>query len=124
MDISNKVKPKLSRHCLGTLIVNGSEKLFDGKECLGVTKSIITKNDVIILGEQLHTFPNNSFTIVFALAESHVTIHTWPERMTVQIDVFLCNYTHDNTEKCQNIYDLIIEYFAPSETDSTILNRL
>lgn len=119
-----KIKPLLSRHCLGTLIVKDSAPLFDGPGCVEAVKSILVKNNATCLGEQLHEFPNNSFTLLVALAESHISIHTWPERMAVQLDVFLCNYAHDNTEKCQNIYDDIVGHFGAIEENTTTIERI
>jgi S-adenosylmethionine decarboxylase len=36
------------------------------------------------------TFPNGAITLVLILAESHLSIHTWPEESTVAIDLFSC----------------------------------
>lgn len=119
-----KIKPRLSRHCLGTLTVKDSARLFDADACLSEVKKILNNNSADCLGEQTHKFPNKSFTILIALAESHISIHTWPERMVVQLDVFLCNYLHDNTEKCQNIYDDIVEYFGAIEANTTTIERI
>lgn len=119
-----KVLPILSKHCLGTLVVGNADKLFDGPGCIDALKKILGKNNVICLGEQLHQFPNNSFTLLVALSESHISIHTWPERLTVQLDVFLCNYMNNNTVMCEDIYNSIVEYFETTETNTTILERL
>ena len=36
------------------------------------------------------TFPNGAVTLVLILAESHLSIHTWPEESMVAIDLFSC----------------------------------
>jgi S-adenosylmethionine decarboxylase len=36
------------------------------------------------------TFPNGAVTLVLILAESHLSIHTWPEQDLVAIDLFSC----------------------------------
>ena len=33
------------------------------------------------------------------LAESHLAIHTWPEMGSVTVDVYVCNFTTDNTRE-------------------------
>lgn len=38
----------------------------------------------------LHPFPGGGVTGVLLLAESHISVHTWPERGFVALDVFLC----------------------------------
>ncbi len=35
-------------------------------------------------------FPNGAVTLVLILAESHLSIHTWPEEALVAIDLFSC----------------------------------
>lgn len=35
-------------------------------------------------------FPNGGITLVLILAESHLSIHTWPEEDLVAIDLFSC----------------------------------
>lgn len=119
-----KIKPKLSKHCLGTIVCKSSEKLFDGSGCAEAIQTIVEENGAQCIGQQLYEFPNKSYTILVALAESHISIHTWPERLTVQLDVFLCNYMHDNSKKCEDIYDDIVEYFEPKEQNTTLIERL
>jgi len=35
-------------------------------------------------------FPNGAITLVLILAESHLSIHTWPEEDLISIDLFSC----------------------------------
>ena len=35
-------------------------------------------------------FPNDAVTLVLILAESHLSIHTWPEESLISIDLFSC----------------------------------
>jgi S-adenosylmethionine decarboxylase len=35
-------------------------------------------------------FPNGAITLVLILAESHLTVHTWPEEHLIAIDLFSC----------------------------------
>lgn len=35
-------------------------------------------------------FPNGAVTLVLILAESHLSIHTWPEESLIAIDLFSC----------------------------------
>jgi S-adenosylmethionine decarboxylase len=36
------------------------------------------------------TFPNGAITLVLILAESHLSIHTWPEEDLIAVDLFSC----------------------------------
>src|SRR5258708_22181237 len=39
-------------------------------------------------------FPNGAVTLVLILAESHLSIHTWPEEDLIAIDLFSCGSIH------------------------------
>jgi S-adenosylmethionine decarboxylase len=43
-----------------------------------------------VLGTSHVTFPNGAITLILILAESHLSIHTWPEEDLVAIDLFSC----------------------------------
>ena len=43
-----------------------------------------------VLGAHLHRFAGGGVTGVLLLAESHVTVHTWPEHGYAALDLFLC----------------------------------
>ena len=44
-----------------------------------------------LLHIHLHHFnPNNGISGVAVLAESHISIHSWPERRYAALDVFMC----------------------------------
>jgi S-adenosylmethionine decarboxylase len=44
-----------------------------------------------LLELKLHCFsPNGGISGVAVLAESHITIHTWPERNYAAVDIFMC----------------------------------
>jgi S-adenosylmethionine decarboxylase proenzyme len=49
------------------------------------------------------------------LAESHLAIHTWPERDGATLDVYVCNYTGDNTAKAEAVYESVTRALAPSD---------
>ena len=43
-----------------------------------------------VLGGDFHRFQPNGVSGVLLLAESHISIHTWPEREFAALDVFMC----------------------------------
>ena len=55
------------------------------------------------------------------LAESHLAIHTWPERRGVTLDVYVCNFTADNTGKAQELFDALMLVFRPKDR---VVNRI
>ena len=119
----DRLGPVLSRHCLGTLTVSDPSVLLDMQGFSNALQSILAKEDVQCLGQVGHAFSNNSFTVAVALAESHISVHTWPERFAVQLDVFLCNYINDNRQKCERIFNEIVRYFDAVEVDLAFIDR-
>jgi S-adenosylmethionine decarboxylase len=67
------------------------------------------------LGKAYYFFGENAITAAFILAESHVTFHTWPEKNYASIDVFVCNFTQDNSEKARNIFRELSENILKSK---------
>lgn len=49
------------------------------------------------------------------LAESHLAIHTWPERDGATLDVYVCNFTSDNTSKAEAVYTSLLKALRPGE---------
>jgi S-adenosylmethionine decarboxylase len=43
-----------------------------------------------VLANSHVVFPNGAITLVLILAESHLSIHTWPEERLIAIDLFSC----------------------------------
>ena len=43
-----------------------------------------------VLDEARAVFPNGAVTLVLVLAESHLSLHTWPEDDLVAVDLFSC----------------------------------
>jgi S-adenosylmethionine decarboxylase proenzyme len=61
---------------------------------------------------------NGAFTALYLLAESHLSIHTWPEYKYVALDVFTCG--NSNT---QLVVNKLIEYFEPGKKNIVNLTR-
>ena len=76
-----------------------------------------------MLGALKHSFGTNAFSIVFMLSESHISIHTWPERHYVSFDIHTCNYSFDNTSATEAIYSELISMFAPKEVKKEMIHR-
>lgn len=67
----------------------------------------------------LHQFSPQGVTGIAAIAESHVSIHTWPELGYAAIDVFSCGTTM-NTDKLLEHFESVLQ---PSEKTETFLER-
>jgi S-adenosylmethionine decarboxylase len=74
-----------------------------------------------VVGEVVHRFPATSHgpggvTVAVLLAESHLCLHTWPERRAVTADVYVCNFGGDHSAKARALMDAVVERFAPGSS--------
>jgi spermidine synthase len=79
-----------------------------------------------VVDEKFHVFPDvdghpGGITGALLLAESHLAVHTWPERRGVTLDVYVCNFTSDNCAKAQRLFDTLVVAFRPA---SQTVNRI
>ena len=64
-----------------------------------------------LLNIDLHRFtPNGGVSGVAVLAESHISIHTWPERAYAAIDIFMCGDARPH-----EAIKVLREAFAPAQ---------
>ncbi len=83
------------------------------------------------VGELFHSFealPAHGeepagITGVVLLAESHLTVHTWPEIGAVTLDVYVCNIDADNSQRAHAALDTLIEAFAADRVERHSLRR-
>ena len=65
-----------------------------------------------LLHVHLHHFePNGGVSGVAVLAESHISIHTWPERGYAAIDIFMCGQA-----KPETCVPILRQAFSPKQT--------
>ncbi|HXC39524.1 MAG TPA: polyamine aminopropyltransferase [Burkholderiales bacterium] len=80
----------------------------------------VRKAGLTSLGDLFHQFDSESadpggVTGAIVLAESHLAIHTWPELNSVTLDVYVCNYTQDNSAKANQVLDDLMALFKPTD---------
>ncbi len=82
-------------------------------------KDTFTDANITLLNTSWHNFDKKgAFTVLYLLAESHLSIHTWPEHKYIALDVFTCG--NSNTEL---VVDKVVQYFQPKRIKKNILSR-
>jgi S-adenosylmethionine decarboxylase len=61
--------------------------LTDAPRLLAVLREAAEAGAATVLGEKFCTFPNGAVTGVLVLAQSHLSIHTWPEYSLANVDL-------------------------------------
>ena len=68
------------------------------------------------VGEVFHQFGSADqpagATGAVVLAESHLAVHTWPEMMAVTLDLYVCNFSQDNSVAAHRAFARLLEAFA------------
>lgn len=96
----------------------------DLTDCKAMCIDAVKKAGLTIVGECFHDFGElQGVTGALVLAESHLAIHTWPESGYVTLDVFVCNYKDDNSEKARQLFEALIEGFCPGRVQRFELQR-
>jgi spermidine synthase/S-adenosylmethionine decarboxylase len=69
------------------------------------------------VGQIFHQFGNAAqpagATGAVVLAESHLAVHTWPELAAVTLDLYVCNFSQDNSTAARAACERLITAFAP-----------
>ena len=69
----------------------GAQHLGDSRRIRQALRSAVAASGVHLIRLQLHHFGRGrGVTGVALLAESHISIHTWPERHYAALDIFMC----------------------------------
>ncbi len=76
--------------------IAGASHLGDAAAIEAVLRAAAAAARVRVLGINLHHFgPEQGVTGVALLAESHISIHTWPEEGWAAVDIFVCGLDAD-----------------------------
>lgn len=76
------------------------------------------------VGELFHHFGGaGGATGVVLLAESHIAVHTWPELDAVTLDVYVCNFGADNSQRAHALIERLLTNFAPGRVERHALQR-
>ena len=96
-----------------------NSELINSSICLkNMLKNICDKYNFQILQEVDYEFTPQGCSILFLLSESHISIHTFPERKHMSLDLYTCR-EYENDEEYKNIYVFLLETLSASN-DSTL----
>ncbi|HDH44604.1 MAG TPA: S-adenosylmethionine decarboxylase [Thermococcus sp.] len=102
-------------------------------EFYGVRPELISKKDTVRaileeavdragltkVGSSYKQFNPHGVTGFILIAESHVSVHTWPEYKLVNVDVFTCG----DPSKAEEVFEHLLEAFKPEDYRKCVLDR-
>ena len=107
------------RHILFTLKGCPYGLLDDEAHIRNVLANAAQLSESTLLGIQSHKFQPQGVTAVALLAESHISIHTWPENGIAVCDVFTCG---DHTSP-RSAATYMYEATGATDIESEIIKR-
>lgn len=80
----------LGRHLLVELFNCNNDILNDAERIKDILTAVATVSGTTILSTTLKEFKPHGVSGVVVIAESHISIHTWPEYSYAACDIFTC----------------------------------
>lgn len=108
----------MGKHYLLNLYGCTFELLDDLEFLVETLKSAAFLCEATLLNVASHKFDPYGVTVVLMLAESHISIHTWPDEGTAACDVYTCSKTNPKIG-C----DFIVNKLAPSRYKLEFIER-
>ena len=122
-EVTNQVaNPKqhefAGRHLLASYFDCDESVINDAHRCLTALRNAAAASGVTVVSENVHHFPNGAVTAILLLAESHASIHTYPEHRSCFIDFFTCGA--GNIEE----FDAVLKTeLKPSHSEINVVDR-
>lgn len=107
------------RHVLGEL-TGCSAELLDHAELLERRlRECASEGGATVVSSHFHRFSPQGVSGVVVIAESHITIHSWPELGYAAVDVFTCG----RPEIAEGVMKLIVAALGATAADVTSFDR-
>jgi S-adenosylmethionine decarboxylase len=81
----------------------------------GICKELCLLHNYTILGEVEHVFNPEGYTFLFLLSESHLSVHTFPEKKYLSFDLYTCREYEDNSTY-DSIFQWLLQAFQAKGT--------
>lgn len=109
----------LGRHVLAELSDCVPERLSDLEAVREAMVRAAVEAGAEVLETAFHRFRPHGVSGVVVIAESHLSIHTWPELGYAAIDVYTCGDQADPLRACQ----YLVDFFGSRTVVTTVVSR-
>jgi S-adenosylmethionine decarboxylase len=94
---------RLGEHYICDLSGCAEEIMLDSERAYALFSHAVRQSGLTIVDEGFYKFSPHGFTCFLLLAESHASLHAWPEYGYCAIDLFTCNLGMDMIPLVENI---------------------
>jgi S-adenosylmethionine decarboxylase len=98
---------KLGEHFIFDLSDCNHEILMDGEGAYSLFAQAVRESGLTVVDEGFYKFSPHGFTCFLLLAESHASLHAWPEYDYCAIDLFTCAIGKDMMPLIQRIREAL-----------------
>lgn len=104
------------------------EPLLTRKETIAeLLAEVVREAELRPLKQEFHQFEPAGVTGFVLLAESHLSIHTWPEHRSMAVDIFCCflgpGGKQQALDKADRAFQALTERFAPEKVSKQVVMR-
>lgn len=111
---------KTGTHLLVNLYGCPAEKLEKKDVVVTLLNDIVSRAQLTKVGENAHQFDPIGVTAFILLAESHISIHTWPEKDGfAAVDIYTCA----DAERNERAFQALLENFQPQRHEKKQVDR-
>jgi S-adenosylmethionine decarboxylase len=107
------------KHCIGEIYGASSDLLNDEDFICSALREAAMQSGATLLKIASHKFQPQGVTAFALLAESHISVHTWPELQYANLDAFTCGQ-HTNPEKA---FAVLKQLFKATSSHSKVIKR-
>jgi len=109
----------LGLHILADLYGVEADKIDRVEDIRELLEGAVKYADLTKISSHYYQFQPHGATGVVLLAESHISIHTWPEHGIATVDVYTCG----DPQKAYRAMDFIISRLKPLRVEKQIHDR-
>ena len=109
----------LGRHMLLELYDCPLEILNNIQQIEDILVNVVDRVNATLISKSFHQFSPYGVSGVVVIAESHITIHTWPEHRYAAIDVFTC----DDSVDYNLVESILVDQFKALKHSSKTIPR-
>lgn len=97
----------------------GCQNLDDPAGCEKALREAVAKAGATLIDVKVHHFNPHGVTGIAIIAESHISVHTWPELDYAAVDIFTCGETADPLAAVE----VLQQQFQPRHTQMLEIHR-
>ncbi|HEB37412.1 MAG TPA: S-adenosylmethionine decarboxylase [Thermoplasmatales archaeon] len=109
----------VGRHIIAELYGVPPELISREKTVKKIIEEAVDQAGLTRVGSVYNQFKPHGVTGIVLIAESHVSVHTWPEYGLINLDIFTCG----DTSKAGEVFDLLIKSFRPENYRQYVFDR-